>query len=90
MDNQQRDEMLWIIARKRASFKWNLIAYIIINAFLVMVWYFTEDDYNNFWPIWPLMGWGIGLAFHYFGAYRGSDIFSVEDEYKKLKNKQSQ
>ena len=90
MDNQKRDEMLWELARRRASFKWNLAAYVIANVFLVVVWYLTDDDHNNFWPIWPILGWGAGLAFHYFGAYHGHNVFSVEEEYEKLKKQQSQ
>ena len=90
MDNQKRDDLLWELARKRASFKWNLASYIIVNTFLVMLWYLSDNSYDNFWPIWPIMGWGIGLAFHYFGAYHGNDIFSVEKEYERLKRQQSQ
>ena len=40
------------------------------------------------WPIWPMIGWGIGLAFHFAGAYIFPKANSVEREYEKLKNQQ--
>ena len=85
------DPRLWAIARKRASFKSNLITYLIVNAFLWGLWYFTGGrTYSGGlpWPIWPTFGWGIGLAFHYFGAYVHHESDSVENEYEKLKRKQ--
>jgi hypothetical protein len=32
------------------------------------------------------LGWGIGLAFHFYGAYYGNKYDSVQKEYEKLKN----
>lgn len=87
--DSKKDEALWEIAKRRASFKWNLISYFIINCFLIVLWFITSGKGGGyFWPIWPMLGWGIGLAFHYFGAYHATNIFSVEEEYKKLKNQQ--
>lgn len=85
-----RDPLLWEIARKRASFKSNLIAYFIVNAFLWAVWYFSDgmDRSHNWpWPLWPTLGWGIGIVFHYFGAYVYPEANSAEREYEKLKRK---
>lgn len=84
----QNDDVLWRIAKKRASFKWSLFSYLIVNTFLVGVWYFTTGNNSYFWPIWPILGWGLGVALHYFEAYHGNNVFSVQKEYEKLKNKQ--
>jgi hypothetical protein len=89
MESQQKDELLWQMAKKRASFKWSLASYVFVNAFLMGVWYFSTGIRSYFWPIWPMLGWGIGIAFQYFDAYHGSRIFSAEEEYEKLK-KQNQ
>ncbi len=86
MATEQKNQMLWRMAKKRASFKWSLAAYVFVNSFLVLIWYFTSDSYDNFWPVWPMLGWGLGLAFQYFSAYHGNEIFSAEEEYNKLKN----
>ena len=44
-----KDPELWEIAQKRASFKSHAIAYIIVNAFLWCVWYFSssQHDFNG-------------------------------------------
>jgi 2TM domain len=87
-----KDPVLWEIAQKRASFKSHLLSYIIVNGFFWVLWYFTEDHYGNNelfpWPVWPMLGWGIGLAFHYAGAYIFPKSNSIEREYQKLTNKQ--
>jgi len=41
MNNNQYDEILWQIAKKRAAFKWAFSAYVFVNAFLIAVWFFT-------------------------------------------------
>ncbi|MGZ4033658.1 MAG: 2TM domain-containing protein [Bacteroidia bacterium] len=90
-----RDEQLWRIAKKRAGFKKQLASYIIVNGFLWAMWYFTEDHGGfeirggNFpWPIWPTLGWGIGLAFSYYGAYHDDKETDTMKEYQKLKDRE--
>lgn len=43
----------------------DLRPYLAVNAMLVVIWAATGAGY--FWPIWPILGWGIGLL-----ANRGS------------------
>jgi hypothetical protein len=87
-----KDPELWEIAQKRVGFKHHLVSYIIVNGFFWVLWYFTESRYNDYeffpWPVWPMLGWGIGLSFHFAGAYIFPRANSVEKEYQKLKNKQ--
>jgi hypothetical protein len=58
-DEELRSEALKRIKKKR-DFAGHLAAYVVINAFLVGVWYFTGREY--FWPVWVMIGWGIGLV----------------------------
>jgi len=90
-----KDPALWEIAQKRASFKGHLMVYIVVNAFFWGIWFFGGSRYGEGyhgghypWPVWPLMGWGIGLAFHFAGAYVFPKANLVENEYQKLTNKQ--
>ncbi len=88
MNNEQRDEQLWQIAKARAGFKWGVLSYIVVNAFLVAIWLFNRENHPYFWPVWPMLGWGVGLAFQYFQAYHGNKFLNAANEYEKLKNKQ--
>ncbi len=93
MENtQQRDERLWRIAKARAAFKSHLIAYLVVNAGLWALWFITDSNRGNGapWPIWPALGWGIGLAFHYFGAYHSDPYGDTLKEYEKLQNEHQQ
>ena len=65
-DEELREQAIRAIKKKR-DFKAHLVAYAIINAFLVAVWYMTGAGY--FWPGWVIGGWGIGLAFNAWDAY---------------------
>lgn len=86
-----KDPELWEIAQKRAKFKRHFITYLIVNVFLWAMWYlnygnFGEPRENDYpWPIWPTLGWGIGIAFQYADAYMFPKSNTVETEYEKLK-----
>lgn len=84
-----KDPVLWEIAQRRASFKSHALAYLIVNLFLWGMWFFNQKSYSTGypWPIWTTLGWGIGLAFHFAGAYVFPKVNSVEKEYEKLSNK---
>lgn len=90
---EQRDEKLWQMAKKRADFQRSLASYFIVNAFLWVVWWFTTGRRMGFhgvpWPAWVMIGWGIGLVFQYLNAYGGSRKDLVDKEYEKLKNKKN-
>jgi hypothetical protein len=53
--------------KKKAEFRVHLLAYVMVNAFLVTIWAVTSTDF--FWPIFPIAGWGIGVVFHAWDAY---------------------
>lgn len=78
-DEEIRAQAIKTIKKKR-DFKTHVVAYVIVNAFLTGVWFFTGRGY--FWPIWVMGGWGIGLAFNAWDAYgRGEEI--SEDEIQR-------
>lgn len=86
-DSNLRDPEKWEIAKSRASFRPHLATYIVINAFLWAIWFFTDDNFERGeipWPAWSTAGWGIGLLFHYLGAFVFPRHNSVQREYEKL------
>lgn len=88
-----KDPQLWNLASRRASFKTHLGVYIVVNAFLWILWAINGSQrYGNGipWPVWSTFGWGIGLVFHYIGAYVNNGYTAVEKEYEKLQQKRSQ
>ncbi|KXK05486.1 2TM domain-containing protein [Ignavibacteria bacterium CHB1] len=86
------DALLWRKAKARAGFKRHLYTYLVINAFLWLFWLIT--NFNSIgsngipWPAFVTLGWGIGLAFNFFGAYMYNFDNLTEREFKKLKEKQ--
>ena len=79
------------LAKKRVKakeeFMWHLASYILVNTFLVLLYLFTYGGY--FWPIWPMAGWGLGLAFHAVSVHFTLSSTTTKDkvmaEYNRLK-----
>ncbi len=68
--------------RKRKSFYEHLTAYVIVNSFLVGIDYMTP---GISWSIFPILGWGIGLAFDFVDSFFPSEE-KVEKGARKLMN----
>lgn len=82
---QQTDEQLWRLAKKRAGFKWSLTAYIFMSIFFTAIWFLSSGGNIYFWPGWIMFWWGIGVAYQYVDAYHTNNFFSVNKEYENLK-----
>ena len=61
------------------EFKAHVLAFVLVNSFIVLIWAVTGSGF--FWPIFPIAGWGIGLAFHARDAYGRS--YPTEDEIRR-------
>jgi class 3 adenylate cyclase len=46
----------------RTSVKIHATTYTLVNLLLIAIWAAAGGGY--FWPIWPILGWGIGVAAH--------------------------
>lgn len=88
--NQEKDQRLWKTAKARVKFKRHLYTYLAVNLLLWLLWAIGAEEVRSGripWPIWPSLGWGIGLAFNYFGAYGSHNESAIEQEYQKLKDR---
>ncbi|HEX7363767.1 MAG TPA: 2TM domain-containing protein [Dehalococcoidia bacterium] len=93
MPKKMTDDEIREIATKRVrarrGFFWHVIVYVVVNLFLIGIWYFTGKGY--FWPGWVLGGWGIGLIFNAIAAFGRDDIWSereaVDKEVEKIKKR---
>lgn len=50
--------------RKLRRFYTDVLIYGVINLGLILIWAISGGGY--FWPIWVIIGWGIGLGVHAF------------------------
>ena len=95
MAKQMTEEQIYEEARKRVEakrgFYSHLVIYVIINIFLVLIWWFASG--GGFpWFIFPLGGWGIGLLFHGLGVFffdRRTNKAAIEREAEKIKRELS-
>jgi adenylate cyclase len=62
--------------RAKRAFGIHATVYVAVNLFLIAVWAITSRGY--FWPIWPLLGWGVGLGIHYSTAFHRRPISDDE------------
>ena len=79
------DQEIREMAEARVGFKGSAVAYVLVNLFLIGVWWFTDRG-GYYWPVWVHLGWGLGLAFHAWKVYGGGDGL-VKHEEEKLKAK---
>lgn len=71
--------------KKKRRFFSHVTTWVVMSVFFILLNLSTTD---YFWAIFPILGWGIGVAFH------GIQVFSsewedeeIEREYERLKRK---
>ncbi len=64
--------------RKRRDFRRHVMVYVLVNAFLVVVWAVTSGTGAFFWPVFPMAGWGIAVVANAYDVYLGSDFTEAE------------
>jgi len=74
----------WLAKQKR-SFYEHLRSYLIINGILVVINLITGGDA---WVMWPILGWGIGLAFDAANTFWPSEK-EIEKGARKLAQRQA-
>jgi len=73
----------------KRGFEVHATVYVAVNLLLIAVWALTGPGYANhrhgsgsdFWPIWPILGWGVGLGLHYWTVFHRRPI--SEDEIRR-------
>ena len=71
--------------KKQADFRVHLLTYVSVNAFVVAIWAITGTKF--FWPLFILVGWGIGVVAAAWDAY-SPDVPSeraIEREMRRLR-----
>ena len=71
-----RDQAIQSLKKKR-DFKMHLLMFVAVNALLVVIWAVTNPD-GFFWPIFPILGWGIGVAANAWEVYLRAPITEAD------------
>jgi 2TM domain len=58
--------------KKQRDFRGHLLAYVLVNTFLVVLWAVTGTGF--FWPVFPMVGWGIWVGMNAWDAYGRVDF----------------
>lgn len=57
--------------KKKHDFHVHLLIYLMVNGLLVATWAMTSAGF--FWPIFPIVGWGVGVVANAWDAYGGDE-----------------
>ena len=52
---------------KRRDFTAHVVTYVVVNTMLIGIWAVTGAGY--FWPVWVLLGWGVGVVLNAWDVY---------------------
>ena len=74
-DTELREQAIRSLRKKR-DFRSHVVAYVLVNSLLIVIWAVTGAGF--FWPVFPLLGWGIGVGFNAWDVYGRRPI--TEDE----------
>jgi hypothetical protein len=71
--------------KKKRDFLTHVVIYVLVNAMLVVIWLVTGSDF--FWPIFPIVGWGIGVAANAWDVYGRKPISEgeIQQEMSRLR-----
>jgi hypothetical protein len=73
--------------KAREDFRIHLLVYVLVNALLWAIWFFNGANLASPWPIFPLLGWGIGLAVHWWTTYGRDETrreAEIEEEMRRM------
>ena len=76
-------ELALVRLKKKRDLSAHALAYVLVNAMLVMIWWASGAAF--FWPVFPIFGWGIGLAFNVWDVYAPEPTESrIQEEINRL------
>ena len=75
MEADLREQALRSLKKKR-DFRSHVVVYVLVNALLIAIWAVTGAGF--FWPVFPLLGWGIAVAFNAWDVYGRRPISEEE------------
>ena len=84
-DSELRERALVHLKKKR-DFYGHLLVYVLVNSTLVAVWAMTSGGF--FWPVFPMLGWGIGVIMNAWDVWRGDfTAEQIAEEMRRLEHR---
>jgi Domain of unknown function (DUF1707)/2TM domain len=69
---EQREKATRKQLKRQRELRGHLVTFVLVNAFLVGIWMVSciaAGELIFFWPIFPILGWGLGLAVQAWQVY---------------------
>ena len=63
--------------KKRRDFHGHVLMYVLVNAFLVVIWATTNPG-GFFWPVFVMVGWGIVVVANAYDVYLAEEISDAD------------
>jgi 2TM domain len=76
--DKRREAAVKRLEAKR-DFNIHVAIYAIVNVMLVVIWAVSGRGY--FWPIWPILGWGVAVVIHGWMTFLQKPI--TEDDIRR-------
>ena len=78
--------------QKKQAFRTHLTTYLLVNGLLFVIWLATAIGAGGGawfpWFIFPMVGWGVGLAFHAKAVYgSGTTEADIQREMERLRQR---
>ena len=85
MDAQELYEHAKHRVKSRKKFYTHVIIWVVLSVFFILLNLATTD---YFWAIFPILGWGIGVAIHGIQVFTNEwEDLEIEREYERLRAK---
>ena len=72
-------------AKKKVKSKKEFYEHVTVFAVMGVFFFLLNalTAFGNWWFYWPIMGWGIGVLFHYFEVFGFPGIPQMSDEWEE-------
>jgi len=79
MDDQDYKKAKKRVHAKKEFYQ-HLGSYIVFSFFFFLINAVT--NFGNWWFYWPMLGWGIGIFFHYIDAFGVPGIGNINEDWE--------
>ena len=82
MDEQARHRNAKVRVAEIRGFYQHFVLFLFVNLLMIAINLVTSPKF--LWFYWPLIGWGFGLAWHFFSAFAAHSLWGSDWEERKM------